>query len=204
MRFGKVEVTGGFLLLLAWLNYLDRQTLVPLVLVACTAHELGHWVVIRVLGGDVSLVRLTAVGAEMVLNHTLSYWQEGIAALAGPSVNMVLALVFCSIPQGEVFAGLNLALACFNMVPVGRLDGGRALHSTLALLIGEDWAGRVGYGLDLILTASLLGLGAALAGLGGNITLFLVALWLSSVFISGNCGLWAGNRACHRRKKRVK
>lgn len=203
MRLGRVEVTGGFLLLLAWLNYLDRQTLVPLALVACAAHELGHWAVIRVLGGDISLVRLTAVGAEMVLKHALSYWQEGMAALAGPSVNMVLALVFCSIPQGEVFAGINLALACFNMIPVGRLDGGRALYSALALLIGEYWAGRIGRSLDLIFTALLLGLGTALAGLGGNITLFLVALWLFSVFICGNCGLQVGNRACHRSKKRL-
>ena len=30
MRLGRVEVTGGFLLLTAWLNYLDRQGVVPL------------------------------------------------------------------------------------------------------------------------------------------------------------------------------
>ena len=35
MRLGRVEVTGGFLLLTAWLNYLDRQGVVPLALLAC-------------------------------------------------------------------------------------------------------------------------------------------------------------------------
>ena len=34
MRLGRVEVTGGFLLLTAWLNYLDRQGVVPLALLA--------------------------------------------------------------------------------------------------------------------------------------------------------------------------
>ena len=35
LRPGRVEVTGGFLLLAAWLNYLDRQHLVPLAAAAC-------------------------------------------------------------------------------------------------------------------------------------------------------------------------
>ena len=42
MRLGRVEVTGGFLLLAAWLNYLDRSLLVPAALTACALHELGH------------------------------------------------------------------------------------------------------------------------------------------------------------------
>ena len=38
MRLGRVEVTGGFLRLLAWLNYLDRSFLLPMDLAACAAH----------------------------------------------------------------------------------------------------------------------------------------------------------------------
>ena len=41
MRLGRVEVTGGFLLLTAWLNYLDRQGVVPLALLVCALHELS-------------------------------------------------------------------------------------------------------------------------------------------------------------------
>ena len=127
----------------------------------------------------------------------------GLAALAGPGVNLALALLCCSLPQGAVFAGINLVLACFNMIPVGRLDGGMALHCALALLVGTDWAERTGRSLDLVCTVILLILGATLAGLGGNITLFLVAVWLLGLIFCGNCGVWAGNRSCHRRKKRV-
>ena len=53
MRLGRVEVTGGFLLLTAWLNYLDRQGVVPLALLACALHELGHWAALRALGARV-------------------------------------------------------------------------------------------------------------------------------------------------------
>ena len=45
-----MEVTGGFLLLAAWLNYLDRQGIVPLALLSCTLHELGHLLVLLLLG----------------------------------------------------------------------------------------------------------------------------------------------------------
>lgn len=57
-RLGRVEVTGGFLLLTAWLNYLDRQGVVPLALLACALHELGHWAALRALGARVRRVRL--------------------------------------------------------------------------------------------------------------------------------------------------
>ena len=87
MRLGRVEATGGFFLLLAWLNYLDTQGLVPMAMAACALHELGHFLTLRRLGGRVRLIRLTAAGAEMVLSRPLGYWQEGLTALAGPGVD---------------------------------------------------------------------------------------------------------------------
>lgn len=181
MGFGRVEATAGFFLLLAWMNYLDRSFLVPEALLACAAHELGHVAVIRLLGGAVKGIRLTVVGAELMLERPLGYWQEGLSALAGPGVNLLLALVFCGFEDGAVFAGLNLTLVLFNLLPVGRLDGGRALHCTLALLVGADWADRVGRWLDCLCTAGALAAGIALVVLGKNPTLLLVALWLMAL-----------------------
>lgn len=178
IRFGRVEVTGGFLLLLAWLNYLDRTFLVPLALLACGAHEMGHIFVIRLLGIEVKEVRLTAIGAELVLARLPGYWQEGIAALAGPGVNLVLALICCGFEKCLTFAGLNLVLALFNMLPAGRLDGGRALYCTLALLAGPDLAAWVCGELDLLCMAAVLTAGFLLAK--ENITLLLVAAWLAA------------------------
>ena len=71
IRLGRVQITGGFLLLLAWLNYLDRNFLLPMALAACGAHELGHFTVIRLLEGNIKEFRLTAVGAELVLDRDL-------------------------------------------------------------------------------------------------------------------------------------
>ena len=203
MRLGRVEATGGFFLLLAWLNYLDTQGLVPMAMAACALHELGHFLTLRRLGGRVRLIRLTAAGAEMVLSRPLGYWQEGLTALAGPGVNLLLALLFCAWPGGTVFAGLNLVLACFNMLPAGRLDGGRALYCTLALLAGPEWAGRIGRCLDGIWAAVLLVCGALLARFGGNITLLLVSLWLLTAALPEKYWDQNRNRTCHRRRKKV-
>ena len=178
MRFGRVEVTGSFLLLAALANFLDRQGLIPLALTACLFHEVGHYVTIRGIGEDIKAIRLTAIGAEMVLARPLGYWQEGLVALAGPAVNLLLALFGCAVPGGAPFAGLNLVLAGVNFIPVGRLDGGRALHCTLALLWGKNLAERVGWILDRVCVTGLLVLGSALVRQGGTITLLLVATWM--------------------------
>lgn len=178
IRLGRIEMSGGFLLLLAWLNYLDRDFLLPMALAACGAHELGHLAAIRLFGGDVRRVRFTVVGAELELDRALGYWQEGISALAGPGVNLLLALICCGSGRWMAFTGLNLALALFNLLPVGRLDGGRALSCTLALLAGRDWSDRLCGWLDRGCTAAVLGLGLFTAGFGGNITLLAVAFWL--------------------------
>lgn len=181
MRLGRVEVTGGFLLLLAWLNYIDHSFLVPMALTACLAHELGHIAAIRLLGGNIKEIRITAIGAELVLAHPLAYWQEGLSALAGPGINLLLALASCHFTL--TFAGVNLALALFNLLPVGRLDGGRAVCCTLSLLAGPGPAERVGGWLDCLCTAAVMAAGLFLALCGGNITLLPAAFWLLAVFL---------------------
>ena len=187
MKPGRVEVTGGFLLLTAWLNYLDAQGVVPLALLSCALHEMGHLLAIRMLGGRVRRISITAVGAEMELDRALSYGNECLAALAGPLVNLIMALLFCRIPGGTLFSGLNLVLACFNLLPIGRLDGGRVLWCALALLAGQARADRFVPALSAALAAGLVCGALALVWQGrGNLSLLLTALWLLAAPAAGN------------------
>ena len=204
MRWGRVEATAGFFLLVAWMNYWDSQCLIPAALLACALHELGHFWAIRLLGSDVKLIRLTAIGAEMAVDRPLDYWREGLAALAGPAVNLLLALMCCGWSRGQTFAGLNLALALFNLLPVGRLDGGRALGCALALLAGPNRAERIGRGLDLLCAGAALGAGLLVAGAAGNVTLLLAGLWMAGMISQENWRPFRPNRACHRGEKPVK
>lgn len=133
-------------------------------------------------------------GAAYVLSGELA------AALAGPAANLAAAWLCCRAEGGALFAGLNLALGCFNLLPVGRLDGGRALHCLLSMSIGPA-AEEAEAVLDRVLIAFLLALGVLLIGWGGSFTLLLVALWLLAKEKEGKKGR---NRSCQGLQKRVK
>ena len=161
LRWKRVEISAGALLLGAALYYLDEQGVLLMAFCACALHELGHWLVIRALGGRVTALRITCVGAEMRLSARcpLGYWQQIAAALAGPAVNLLAARMAAGLgTEGAYcFAGLNLALAAFNLLPAVQLDGGRILWCILALLTSEERAERL---------------------LRGNLTLLITAVWL--------------------------
>lgn len=186
LRWRHVEVSGGFLLLAAGLYYLDADGVLPWALLACALHELGHYGAVRLLGGQVSLLRLTCVGAEMRLSARSPLAPAGqlLAALAGPAVNLLLALLSARIAgqAGEracLFAGLNLALGLFNLLPVGPLDGGRILESLLLLLGAGEGAARAARALSLALAAAAAVGGSVLLLAGkANVTLPLTAVWL--------------------------
>jgi len=190
----KVEITGGFLLETALLYYLDRDSLFPWAALACTLHEVGHWAAIRLLGGRVVRLRLTAWGAEMRLSaaRPLSHGQMIAAALAGPAANLLLALLSALLARRGLgwrlylFTGLNLGLACFNLLPASWLDGGRALRSTAALLRSEGAGERLADAVSLgtaVFTALCGGLLLWWSG-GTKFTLLLMGLWLGGMTLT--------------------
>ena len=200
MGRGRITVTPGFLFLMAWCNYADQQGLLLPALAGCALHELGHLAAIWGLGGSVRRLRLTAVGAEIQMERPMSYPGELAAALAGPAANLAAAWLCCRAEGGALFAGLNLALACFNLLPVGQMDGGRVLRCVLAWLMGPARAHWLGARLDRFLTAGLLLMGGLLVCFGGTATLFLTSCWLFSAL----CPEKEGKRGCHIRRKQVK
>ena len=126
-------------------------------------------------------LRLSAAGAELQMEGTMRYDREVLCALAGPAVNLLLAC-FGARLGWLVFTGLNLALCLFNLLPMGALDGGRALYCLLCMIFGPHAAQRITACTDGVLAALLLIWGGTLVGMGGNITLLVVAVWLAGNF----------------------
>ena len=178
MHLGRVEVTGSFLLLFTWLNYIDTQGLVPLTLFACFLHECGHCIAILTVQNQIRLVRLSCIGAQIYLERPLSYQQEFFTALCGPIVNLLLAGCAYFIAGQELFVGINLSLAVFNLLPIGQLDGSRILHSLLSLffsgVVADNFLRVIGYILCVVIWFS----GIGLVYFSGNITLLFIASWL--------------------------
>ena len=178
----RIHVTGGFVLLAAWFALANGWRPLITVLGAAAAHELGHWVVLRGLGAEVTGFRLSALGAVLETDSgRLSYGGELAAVLAGPAANLLAALVLTALGRGRwpAAAGANLVLCAFNLLPIRPLDGGRALYllaswgrGPVAGELAARWAGTV--------TA------AALAGLTGCVMVLTGgSLWLLPALCAG-------------------
>ena len=163
LRWNKLEIGWGFGALLALSLLAGAGEVLPLVLVSALCHELGHLAALRLAGARVERIRLTAFGAEIRADtRRLSYPKEIACTLAGPAVNLLLALFFARWAVNYAAAGANLLLGCFNLLPIPALDGGRALHLLVSWLFDPMAADRicrkVGLGCALLLTGAALAL----------------------------------------------
>ena len=144
LRWGKLEAGWGFGALTALSLLAGAGEVLPLALASALCHELGHLAALRLAGARVERLRLTAFGAEIRADtRRLSYPREIACTLAGPAVNLLLALGFARLGGNYVAAGANLLLGGFNLLPVPALDGGRALHLLVSWLLDPRGADRV-------------------------------------------------------------
>lgn len=174
----KIIVSPTVPLLLALFVLLSSPLLLGALLLAALTHELGHCAMLRWLRARVTAVRITAMGAEMRIEGRLSYGGEILAAAAGPAVNLLLAPLLAY--GGRLwemlylFAGTQLVLGLFNLLPILPLDGGSMLWNLLAWVTEPYTADRVmtaiGFG-----TAAVLTLAAVWAAWQGGGFFFLLA-----------------------------
>lgn len=163
-------------------------------------HELGHSLVAKAFGIPVKDITLMPLGGIALLGKKpKTPGQEFLIALAGPAVNVVLALVLGVIGVNlygvdalkDAFQSVrveqptdvtlwamlivsNAALAVFNMIPALPMDGGRVLRAFLAWFVGFEKATKFSAVLGRVLA---LGIGA-LGLLGGNPVLPFIAVFI--------------------------
>lgn len=177
--------------------------LMILLFVCVTLHELGHSLVARVFGIPVrEIVLLPLGGVAQITKNPEKPLHELLIAIAGPLVNVVIALVLV-VPLGLsigpmlltghgllpeelgnttlslntalvwLFAA-NVSLALFNLIPAFPLDGGRVLRAVLAMFMGFPKATRVA-----VATGQLIAILVGLYGvLNGQFLLTLVAVFI--------------------------
>lgn len=96
--------------------------------VCCALHELGHITAMKLLGINIRSLTLYSGGVRLrsdplALHGTLS---ELAVLAAGPLVNLLLGAAGCFFGN-RLFAGINISLLLFNLLPLSSLDGGRIL-----------------------------------------------------------------------------
>jgi Zn-dependent protease/CBS domain-containing protein len=176
-----IRIHFTFVLFLAWIWILstDARTrvfvwLIPAIFLCVLLHELGHALTARKFGVKTRDITLYPIGGvAMLQGRRPKPVEEFWIALAGPAVNVVIALVLLpavigatgGVPrlslslQGLTFVeGLfvaNVILPLFNMIPAFPMDGGRVLRAVLAMRMPEHQAtkiaGNIGQALAIIL-----------------------------------------------------
>ena len=176
----RADLSVGLLVVIVALgqdSLLMGLVLAASLLVGILLHELAHCAVAITFGGQVREVRLQMLGgAAMISRMPPKAWQEALMAIAGPLCSLLLALSgFCAAnllrqaeydPFWEVyysepniwclaFCGVNLGLACFNLIPAFPMDGGRVLRATLEVcglrkVRATEIAVRVGQGIAVM------------------------------------------------------
>src|SRR5262249_17015606 len=148
-----------FLLLIAWLAFgyyaqggsavaASRVILVLLLFLCVVLHEFGHAFAAKAFGINTPDITLLPIGGVARLERMPEEpVQELIIAVAGPLVNVVIALGLfvaggsqallnpSSVEGGGLVAQLltiNIMLVLFNLLPAFPMDGGRVLRALLA------------------------------------------------------------------------
>ena len=158
----QVRIHLTFLLLLAfyaWIYYIDGgpQAAIDgvvftlLIFLCVLLHEFGHALAARIFGIRTPDITLLPIGGVARLERMpANPQQEFVIAVAGPAVNVLIAIaIFVVIggivpvrefglvdtASGTLLAKLlvvNILLVAFNMIPAFPMDGGRVLRALLA------------------------------------------------------------------------
>jgi Zn-dependent protease/CBS domain-containing protein len=156
-------------------------------------HELGHVAVSRRYGIKTREIVLYPIGGVAQLEKSPKPREELWIALAGPAVNLLIALAMAAflLPIGvtDAFRSVtdptdanllariavgNLILAAFNMIPAFPMDGGRVLRALMARRVPEEVATRraASAGRFFAILIGLFGL------LSGQFMLMFIALFV--------------------------
>ena len=199
----EIRIHVTFVLFLAWIaiahyqqggtNAAVQGVAFILALFACVvAHEFGHAVAAKRYGIKTPDITLLPIGGLARLERMPEKpGQEIVVALAGPAVNVVIAVVLILFMNSRFdmdalqrldnpalsfmarLASVNVFLVLFNLIPAFPMDGGRVLRAVLAIWLprtqATNIAARIGQALAFVF---------GFLGLMGNPLLIFIAIFV--------------------------
>jgi Zn-dependent protease len=206
----KIVVHWTFFFLIVWIVFdelirggptesiLFNITFVLAVFFCVVLHELGHALTARRFGISTKKITLLPIGGIASLDRIPeSPRQELLVTIAGPLVNVIIAILLYFIVPVQEYARLNftesfealmsfsfqnflfylfivnVGLVFFNIIPAFPMDGGRVLRALLAMRLNRVKATKIASSIGQIIAVIFL-----LVGLLYNPFLIFIALFI--------------------------
>ena len=181
----RFKITPGAVAFLCFLFYVSEMEVFFAFLLLSVLHELGHLAAMLLLGVEVLKIRVGVLGT-VISTAPMPLTAEIFCSLAGPIVNLFCFWVLRPCQPGAAL--ISLLLACYNLLPVYPLDGGRALRGMLYLCLPIDVADKAeGMVMLLFLGAMALAVWQLSIGFGWMPLLIYAALILHVVLERNYC-----------------
>lgn len=200
----EVRIHLTFFLLIGWIGIsaglrggqaaaVDSVVFILALFACVVAHEYGHVLAARRYGiGTRDITLLPIGGVASIERMPEKPGQELAIALAGPAVNVVIAIVLLAVFGANMdpdrmaravedqkidfvtrLAVVNIVLVVFNLIPAFPMDGGRVLRALLSYRLDRVQATRIAARIG---QAAAFGLG--FLGLFGSPLLIFIALFV--------------------------
>ena len=180
----RLRLSFWFFALIALFILLDRQIFLWYIALPVLVHELGHIIVMAFCKVKITEISLTPVSVRiMTRSPTISYQKELVVAAGGIAANLIVALLWRFFAFQSMRAMLmvasNLAVAAFNLLPVGNLDGGRIVRVLCARYLNPGLVPVISRLISFAVLVPLSALAVFLLLRGdGNFTLALICGYL--------------------------
>lgn len=187
-RLGKVDFAFSFWFFaeLACFALLESGALALYLLLPVAVHELGHLIAMRACRVEVRAVSFTAFGVDIRREGgcAVGYGREAAVCLGGVAANLLFALALYLLPfetmRIRFLAASNLAVASFNLAPIGDLDGGQLVKLLAARFFSPAAARNISRAASFLVLGALFGFAGFLLSIRAcNPSLLIAAVWLT-------------------------
>ena len=193
----------------ALLFYLTKQIQIyAMFMIFAVVHELAHLICGILLGLKPRMLKLMPLGFCVEFRTELNDYNNKaksleklaikkiIIALAGPLVNLCIAILLCFISwdlSNVIYC--NLLIAIFNLLPIYPLDGGRIVKNILKIQKGKKKAIECTYIISNLMVVIITAVSSIAIYYYKNVAILLIVAYLWIMLLKENRKYKISNKA---------
>jgi membrane-associated protease RseP (regulator of RpoE activity) len=185
-----ISFSFWFFAVLSVFLVLGREVLAVYMILPIAIHECGHLIAMVVCRVGIEGIAFTAFSVDIKRSGaaTGSYGRDIFVCLGGVIANVITAVCFYFFTFQSMrvmfFIAVNIAIAAFNIMPVGNLDGGQILRLVLERFGNPATAYRISRVFSFVILIPIFALAIFLMMRDfANISLLLACIYLACVVV---------------------